>query len=263
MTEGMSLSTWTAIGLVSRGVWLELLRRKDLYVLLLFMGIFVIYAVATRVVGIDNDATATFLLNLGLTMAYILAHVFTLVLALRQIPNEMEKRTVYPMLAKPLAREQFVVGKWLACVLCGTFVYAVLFLLGWVSVPKRESFETGLLVQTILLAPISLAMLAAASICASLFLPRAIGLVLLGGLFFLGDTLIGFLQQKLVPGVGRAGSWCLEYVPNFDKLNLIVRYTDGIVALSWYEWGMAVMYGSLWVVLFLAVGVMGFRRRPL
>lgn len=261
MSTATGLSHWTAISLVGRGVWLEVLRRKDMYVLLMFMGLFMVYAVAARVVGIDDDATATFLLNLGLTMAYVLAHILTLLLALRQIPTEIEKRTIYPLLAKPLDRHHFVAGKWLASAVCGSLVYGVLFLLGWISAPRREFFDVTLLGQTVLLAPVSLSMLAAGAVCASLIVPRAIGLIVLAGLLFVGDTLAALVERISEPG--SLGAWLWGYIPGFSKLNLIGRYTDGIPALPWSDWLSAIAYGVVWAALFLLLSMAIFRRRAL
>jgi len=261
MSAVTGLSHWTAISLVGRGVWLELLRRKDVYVLLMFMGLFVVYAMAARVVGIDDDATATFLLNLGLTMAYVLAHILTLLLALRQIPVEIEKRTIYPLLAKPLDRHHFVAGKWLASAVCGSAVYGVLFLLAWVSAPRREFFDPVLLGQTLVLAPVSLSMLAAGAIFASLIAPRAIGLIVLAGFLLAGHTLVTWVERTSEPG--RLGVWLWGYLPEFSKLNLIGRYTDGVSALPWSAWFAGIAYGIVWTALLLLLSMAVFRRRAL
>jgi len=100
----MSVGVVRPITTVGKGVIIELIRRKDLYVLGMLMVVFCIGAVSARAAGIKEAATGTFLLNLGMTLSYIFAHLLTLVLAVRQVPSEIENRTIYPILARPVTR---------------------------------------------------------------------------------------------------------------------------------------------------------------
>src|SRR5262245_29934822 len=78
------------IPLLIRAVFVETIRRREFYVLLLFMGLFLLGAGVSRIGGIKDPATATFLLNLGLTMSYSFALLLTLLTAARQFPDELE-----------------------------------------------------------------------------------------------------------------------------------------------------------------------------
>ena len=101
-------------GLVIR----ELYRRKDFYVL------FVLTAVITLLVGSANffheDRIVRYVKDLALWLIWCSSVVIAVVTAARQIPAEREHRTIFPLLAKPVSRGQFVTGKFLGCWLaCG------------------------------------------------------------------------------------------------------------------------------------------------
>lgn len=257
--ELVLLPPWRSVQLVGRGVFIELLRRKDLYVLAFFMCLFLLGVGVVQVVGIENAATATFLLNLGLTLAYFSAHVLTLLLTARQMPDEVDNRTLYPLLAKPLERRHLLAGKWAAATASGTLVYLALFLVAWGFTPRHGAHSAGCLLQMLMLQPLSIAMLAAFALCGSLFMPRAVNLVLLLALFLGGSTVSGLLRVR----IGTAFEWILVYLPNFSNLNLTIRYTDGIVPLGVMELVSIMAYGLVFTALALSLAAWRFERRAL
>ena len=252
------------IALISRAVFLQLLRKRDLYIVFFLMSLFAVGALFVDVVGIENAATATFLLNLGLTLAWYCAHILTLVLAAGQLPSEIENRTLYPLLAKPVSRGTVLFGKWLACSLCGSGVWFALALMGWLPVPKREVFDGFMLVQLFVLQFFSLAMLSALAITLSLVFTRGVTLVVLGILLVLGSQCTSFIDRVIHGGVARSvAHWMVLYMPDFTKLNLITRYTDGVAALGMAQCGGLMLYAAIFTAASLALGMRIFQRRPL
>ena len=250
--------------LVGRGVWIELLRRKDVYVLLSLMAVFLIGVLAVRIVGIENPSTGTFLLNLGLSLSSYVAHLLTLLLMSRQVPDEIENRTLYPLLARPLSREVLLLGKWLACSVCGVGIFAILCLLSGLTLPRMEAVYTGTLAQALVLLPVSLAVLASITLALSVIAPKGVVLVLAGGLYFFGPALFSLLERA---GEGHAVlhavSLLAAYLPDFSKLNLITRLTDGIAPVAAGEFLGLVAYGGLVTAVALALAMLRFRRRSL
>ncbi len=240
--------------LCARAVFLELWRRQDAWILLLLMGLFSAVALSARLAGLDTPAAATFMLNLGLSLAGIFAHLLTLLIAVRQFPDEIENRTLYPLLAKPLRRETLVLGKLLACAAGGLLVYALFAALAWAATPRLESYEAATLAQHLALQPFSLAATAAIGLAAGLALPRGVSLLTALLLVFAGERLHQFLAPH---------SLLANLLPRFGALNLVTRYTDGIGPLGAAGWLALWAYALCWLLgaSWLAVGL--FRRRAL
>ena len=110
----------------------ELYRRKDFYVL------FVLTALITLLLGsvsFFNDAKIVrYLKEVCLLLIWISSLVIAIGTAARQIPAERETRTIFPLLAKPVTRGQFIMGKFLGCWLaCGVALVVFYVFFGVVS----------------------------------------------------------------------------------------------------------------------------------
>lgn len=258
------ISSARAIALVGRGVFIETVRRNEFYALLILTGLLAVGAAVAAVVGVENASTATFLLNLGMMFAAVSAHFLAILTAARQVPGEIETRQIYPLLAKPLARSHYIIGKWAASAGAGVFSLAVLMALAWGIAPKRESFDAALLLQALALLAVSIGALAAVAMLLSLVAPKGINLVLCAFLFLAGDTAAGFLSARAAGGpLHEAARWVGGYIPDFGDFNLVTRYTDGIGALGAGEFLGLAAYGAIIIAASLAAATAIFDRRAL
>lgn len=261
---GTSLSFSHQSWLILRAVFLENIRRREFFVLLLFMSVFLAGALIVRVLGIENAATATFLLNLGLTLAFAFAKVITLLTAARQFPDELEKRTIYPLLAKPLSRTQYLMGKWSASVLTGIITMSVLFLMAYLPVPRMEEYSAGTMVQMLLLQILSLSMLAALAIMLSLVLPHGLNVVLLAVAVIASGRAIALIRNRFFDSpVHPVVQWITGYLPDFSRLDLLQRYTDGLPSLAPLEIVLTVLYAVAFTICPLTLAVYLLHRRQL
>ena len=238
---------------VASGVFLELVRRKDFTVLGILAGLFLAFLAAARFVGFDHAAAGTFLLNLSLTLIVGLAHVIALVTAARQLPDEMERGTIYPLLARPIRRSDVLLGKWTAATAAGMVVF---YLLGGAAlglIPKLEPYEAGTLAQLLALQAPALAVTAAAGMLFPLWLARA------PGLFIAAAIVFGAGPLARVGG----GLWPALILPDPGRLNLVLRYTDGIAPIPGIHFLLLLLYGVLWSLLLLTAAAYSFQRRSL
>src|SRR5882672_6691432 len=91
----------------------ELLRRKDAYVLLILTALLTLLSGSVHFFG--DLKMVRYMKELCLLLVWISAAVIAVTLAARQIPGERESRTLFSLLAKPVSRNQFVLGKFLGC----------------------------------------------------------------------------------------------------------------------------------------------------
>ncbi|MDP8248907.1 MAG: hypothetical protein P9M00_12265 [Candidatus Tritonobacter lacicola] len=109
-----------------KGVWAvavnvvrEFFRRKDYYVILALTVVIVLLSSGYRFMGIAG--ATRYMRDLSLSLIWLFVLIITVVSAGRQLPCEIEKRTIYPLLAKPISRLGFIMGKFLGASLASIF----------------------------------------------------------------------------------------------------------------------------------------------
>jgi ABC-type transport system involved in multi-copper enzyme maturation permease subunit len=260
----MSVPLTQSLSLVVRSIFIELLRKKDFYVLLILMGLYLLGVYIVSVVGVDSPTIGTFLLNLGMSLSSICAHILVLLIASGQVPREMENRTLYPLLAKPLKRWQYLTGVWMAAAACGALTFFILGALAWGFTPKMEYYSLAMLLQAIFLQVVSLGALAALTLLLSLLVPRGVNMILVALVAVFGSSVTSIVSARFAETpVASLVHWVMAYVPDFSKLNLITRYTDGIAPLGTGPFIGLLIYGGIITGLCLAVAVWRFDRQPL
>src|ERR1700753_688932 len=91
----------------------ELYRRKDFYVLFILT---VLITITMWIMNFFHDIQVIrFIKEICLALIWISALVIAITTAARQIPFERESRTIFPLLAKPVARWQVMLGKFVGC----------------------------------------------------------------------------------------------------------------------------------------------------
>ncbi len=247
-----------------RGVFLEAVRRREISVVFLFMGLFIVGAITARFVGAESNAAAAFIQNLGLSLAWILSMIVTVLLAGRQFPDELEQRSIYPLLAKPVARRQYILGKWLATWLAGTATVMALNLLALLASPWPAGVSVSLLVQVFFLEMAALSMAAAISIALSIRLPKAMAIVIAFLVIFAGSALINIIRSLFVLNpLQSAIEWITNYIPGFSRLDLVNNFSAGEPGLAGYDFIIRIGYGAIVSLFALGVAMMLLERKPL
>lgn len=240
--------------LISRSVLLELWRRQDVWILLMLMGVFTVMALMARFMGLDDQQAAAFMLNLGMSLSSLFAHLLCVLMISRQIPQEIENRTLYPLLAKPLGRAELLFGKWMACSTGAMIAFVCFFLISWAASPFLEDVYMGTMVQHVLLQPVSIAGAGALALLMSLVLPRGLALTASLALVFVSGTVHQWGQTKTP---------LVHVLPRFDAMNLSTRFTDGIAPLSHVEWVQVLVFGITWACMCFMASVLIFRGKAL
>ncbi len=155
---------------------LETIRRKDLYVVVILTVLLVLGASAFRVFGVQG--LEIFVKDVAFTAIGVMTTVLTVLIAARQLPEEMQRRTIYPLMARPITRGQLLVGKWATafCTAGLCFIILALVTLGLLAslgIPVRPIF-----VQYVLLKIMGIGWLCAMVIALSLYLTPAANVTL-------------------------------------------------------------------------------------
>ncbi|HOR28029.1 MAG TPA: ABC transporter permease subunit [Candidatus Sumerlaeota bacterium] len=246
-------------GPLARAAWIQAVRRSEIHVLLILLGLYGLAALILRLIGIESAQTARFIAGLGLQLGSCLAMLLVIILIGRQVPTEIDQRTIYPMLAKPVSRMQLLLGKalpiWLAGVAAlGLFVGVTLLI-----TPRLPIQHPVVLAEALVLRAGGLAMAGALAMWLSLRLPMAVAMLATAAAAFFGGMAGNFAAQA----GGRLGALAARFIPDFSLLDQFQRYVDGGRPLSLAEIAGLLLYAALWTFLFSVLAGTTFRRMAL
>ena len=115
---------WKAL---ARGVLLESLRRKDLWVVAILGFLIICAAGALGFFGING--LQAFVKDLGVSVLGLFSTIMAVLTSCRLLPEEIKQRTLYPLLSRPISRFDLLFGKWLGAVLVTWVAFLLLVIL--------------------------------------------------------------------------------------------------------------------------------------
>lgn len=111
----------TRISAVAANTFRETVRERVLYNLVFFAILMTLSGLLLGELSIRQDERI--IKNLGLAAMDVFGTLIAIFIGVGLVSKEIERRSLYPLLAKPLAREEFLLGKFLG--LCSTLVVNV------------------------------------------------------------------------------------------------------------------------------------------
>lgn len=203
------------------------------------------------------------LLHFGLLAIHLGGLAIVVLVGANVLNREMERQTCLLVLARPLSRAQFLIGKTLGIFLLlnliGIILSGVLFILLGAHFPIVHLFQIlyGIMVEQSVL--LSLAFMA------SIFLRPSIAILLTGGAFLIGNWIqeFGFFARKVKNEFFIFLSTIVDYIfPNFYQMNWrSIYFAENGVHIEKLLW--VTLHGFSWTFFFLSVAVILFRRKDL
>lgn len=246
----------------------EAIRRKVLLIILLIGVIFLIIAPGLGVLSTRSEDTVLRSMMLGIIQ--LTSAVIAIVLTVYMIPNEIERRTIYTILSKPVHRWQFLVGKYLGAVGALGLMMALMSIVMIVAflLQQRDTAAALQLVQAPALFFVQMALLAAVAIFFSTFVAPLVNFFLTGGMFILGITfnpIVESLQNNPTTNPVTKGFMTLigTILPNFANYNVanpIINPTQTIINPTTYYINVTA-YGIMYIGVLLIAGILIFERR--
>ena len=237
----------------------EALRRKVQVNLLLFGLVLVAasYIISTLTLGVMHRIIA----DLGLASMSLIGSLLAVFLGASSIAGDVERRVVFPVVAKPVSRAEYVVGRYfgLACALLLNLAVMAAVLAATLAFDAR-SFKPidATFLAAIAMIGIQLLVVAAIAVLFSSFTTTT-----LASIFALSITLAGQLSNDLRnlwhEGGATLGKVLWYALPNLGALNLneAVIYRTPAPPTAWVAAG----YGVLYAATAIALACIAFERR--
>jgi ABC-type transport system involved in multi-copper enzyme maturation permease subunit len=251
------------IAFIATNTFREAVRDRVLYNLVAFA---VLMAGAAVLVGqISIDIERLVVVNLGLTAVSLFGVVIAIFIGIGLVSKEIEKRTLYTVLSRPVRRWQFIVGKF--CGLAGTLVVNAFFMaLGvfaalWYVARVLERSDAHVLVALYFII-LQFLMVTAIALLFSSFSSPLLSAIFTFALFVIGsfaEDLRG--MAAVAQGLSRWLMMGTAYlIPNFSALNVIGSTAHG-QAVPFSLVVANTGYAALYTVAALSAAVLIFERR--
>ena len=242
---------------------LELYRRKDLIVVFVLSAVILLPLSFFSPFGISG--ASRYVNELALLLVWLFSVVIGLGVSVRLFPPEFESRTIYPMLAKPVARGTILTGKYLGALAASVSALAVFYLAYGVLVGVRQGvWFPVILLQAFVLHVGFLVIVTALGLTGSLFLTPSANLSLCGllivGMLFFGERLPALAAAQPVPG-----KWVLTLIhwigPHMEFFDLRQRVVHAWPSIGWGVCALVCAYAVAYASVCLALASRVFRNK--
>jgi len=264
-----------AIGLVALHVFRDSVRDKVLYAVVAFAVLLIgaSYLISQLTAGQDLKIIK----DLGLAAMSLFGLFIAVFIGIGLIAKEIERRSIYAVLVKPVRRHEFIIGKYLGlvgtlAVNLGVMSVAYYAVLAYVGQTMSESALQAVpappadprLLVAIALIGLELALVTAVALFCSTFSSNALtsaGLTV--GLYIAGQfgaDLKNFEQVIESPVAGAVGRGLYYLLPNFAAFDVKAQVVHGLPIESGYL-AVTAAYGLAYVTVLVVASVMVFSRR--
>ena len=249
---------------MAKNVFQEVIRDRILYIIGFYA---IILAVANRAI-FEFAATTQdkIFLDVGLAVMNIIGLIVAVFIGTGLVNKEIEKRTIFMLIAKPISRSEFITSKYLGLsgvlgVLLAsmTFIYLVFLQLGKMSYPLPS------ILLAILFLFLQLTLITAVAVTLGVFTSSLIATALTFAVYLMGNitkdlVALGRLSEN--PAVERITQGLYLILPDLSRLDLkndavyvLQAIPDTITLLS------NAGYGLLYSFMLLAIAILIFLKK--
>ncbi len=258
----MKLRIWWVL---ARGVVLESLRRKDLWVVAILGFLIISAAGALGFFGISG--LEAFAKDLAFTVLGVFSTIVAILTASRMLPEEIKQRTLYPLLARPISRFDLLMGKLLGSVLV---TWMAFWLLGALTALALAMFHIRfelLMLQYAAVKMMGLAVICSISLALSAYMTPSAAATM-GFILAFGSTLIVralvLAYQSSSPAMQFVFKILNWMVPQYHLFDLGSRASNvGWPTVSMWVIGFLALYAAVYSSAMVAISWSKFRKQAI
>jgi ABC-type transport system involved in multi-copper enzyme maturation permease subunit len=251
---------------VATNTFREAVRDRVLYNLVFFALLMMVAAILVGQISIDIEKSV--IISLGLTAISVIGLFIAIFIGVALVSKEMDKRTLYALLAKPLKRWEFLLGKYFGLLMTLTVNTAAmalgLFAALWtVQHPLVKS--DGYVLVAVYLILLKLALIVALALLFSCFTTPFLAILFSAGMYVAG-VFAGDLRELQIVQMPPATTKLLRAIsyalPNFENFNVMGIVAHGR-AVSANLVGNDTLYALIYGSIVLSLAAMAFAKKNL
>lgn len=245
----------TRVTSIAANTFREAVRDRVLYNLIGFALLMVGASVLVGQISINIERNVV--INLGLTAVSLFGLVIAVFIGIGLVSKEIEKKTLYTILSRPVRRWEFILGKFgglVATLVVNTFFMAIGIFAAVLYVTRHFQRADAYLLVALYFIILQFVMITALALLFSSFSSPLLAAVFAFALFIIGtfaQDLRGFAAMTQ-GAIGWVAVGAAYVVPNFAALNVISS-----VAHNQPVPGSLVFYNTVYALLYSAAAVVG------
>ncbi|MDW8107639.1 MAG: ABC transporter permease [Armatimonadota bacterium] len=202
----------------------EAVRKRILIVILLIALLIILISPAFGPFAGGRGAR-TMIISFGFGVIQLAGTFIAIIMCTSMIPTEIERRTIYTILSKPVQRYQFVLGKFFGAVGTLAFMYLMMGIVFLIATRFALGEFDGRIVPGLIMFFFQSSLLAAVVLFFSTFVSPLVNYFLSGGVFLLGNLLSSFLETiqrnpEVTPFTRIPVQILTLILPNFSNFNV-------------------------------------------
>ena len=240
--------------------FLEARHNKILHIAGLFCALLIIFSLFMGEVSLyQNEKVVK---DVGMACISLLGIFVAVFMGVSTLTRELEGRTIYSIMAKPMERYQILVGKYLGMVFVLFVVVVMMTIYLYTVTAFMEATVDIHLLPAIGLIFVELAVVAAFAIFFSSF-----STPFLSGFFTVGVVIVGRVAKELGEFGARSKNIIFKFfaegvqtVFDLDSFNLRTRAVHKF-PIYYQDFWLPVLYGILIVAILMTISIMTFQKR--
>jgi ABC-type transport system involved in multi-copper enzyme maturation permease subunit len=253
------------VTVVAWNTFREAVRDRVLYNLVFFALVMMAAAVLVGQISIGIEELV--IVTLGLSAISVIGLLIAVFIGVSLVSKEMDKRTLYALLAKPVRRWEFLLGKFGGLVLTlavntAAMAAGLFVVLRYVKPLERADLAVLVAVYFILL---KLALVVALALLFSCYTTPLLAILFTAGLYVSGlfvEEMRTYRSERMTPVVRAVLRWLSYVLPNFENFDVMASAAHGRSIP-----GALILQNSVYAVLYctilLAAASVIFSRRNL
>jgi Cu-processing system permease protein len=218
-------------GIVALNTFREAVRDRVLYSLVFFALLMMVAAIVVGQISIGIEESV--IVSLGLSAISVIGLLISIFLGVALVSKEMEKRTLYALLAKPVRRWEFLLGKFGGLVLTlavNTAAMALGLLLVMLYVKHTLERSDAVVLVAVYFILLKLALIVALALLFSCYTTPLLAILFTAGLYIVGlyvQELRNLPVDVMSPGTAAFTKWLSYLLPNYENFNVMALAAHG------------------------------------
>jgi ABC-type transport system involved in multi-copper enzyme maturation permease subunit len=243
-------------GVVALNTFREAVRDRVLYNLVFFALVMMAASIIVGQISIGIEETV--IVTLGLSAISVIGLLISVFIGVGLVSKEMDKRTLYALLAKPVRRWEFLLGKFGGLVLTlavNTAAMGLGLFLALMYVKQTLGRGDATVLVAVYFIWLKLALVVALALLFSCFTTPLLAILFTAGIYIAGlyvQELRDLPKEVMSPGMAAFTKWFSYLLPNFENYNIMAMAAHGRAVL-----GSFILQNTLYTILYCAVVLAG------